>query len=60
VADAFTEIQDELRSQYLVSYTPPDLIADGHFRPVEISAWVRRVSPSITPRLLRAVPSAKT
>jgi VWFA-related protein len=38
VADAFTEIQDELRSQYLVSYTPPDLIADGHFRPVEISA----------------------
>jgi len=38
VADAFTEIQDELRSQYLVSYTPPDLIADGHFRPVEITA----------------------
>ena len=38
VADAFTEIQDELRSQYLISYTPPDLIADGHFRPVEISA----------------------
>ncbi len=38
VADAFTEIQDELRSQYLISYTPPDLIADGHFRPVEIAA----------------------
>jgi len=38
VADAFTEIQDELRSQYLVSYSPPDLIADGRFRPLEISA----------------------
>ena len=38
VADAFTEIQDELRSQYLISYTPPDLVADGHFRSVEISA----------------------
>jgi len=38
VADAFTEIQDELRSQYLVSYSPPNLIADGHFRPVEINA----------------------
>jgi VWFA-related protein len=38
VADAFTEIQDELRSQYLISYTPPDLLADGHFRSVEINA----------------------
>jgi VWFA-related protein len=38
VADAFTEIQDELRSQYLVSYTPPNLVADGHFRSVEITA----------------------
>jgi len=38
VADAFTEIQDELRSQYLVSYSPPNLIADGRFRPIEITA----------------------
>ena len=38
VADAFTEIQDELRSQYLVSYSPPNLIADGHFRPIVINA----------------------
>ena len=42
VADAFTEIQDELRSQYLVSYTPPDLIADGSFRPLEITALGQR------------------
>jgi Ca-activated chloride channel family protein len=38
VADAFTEIQDELRSQYALSYHPPDLVADGRFRPVEITA----------------------
>jgi Ca-activated chloride channel homolog len=38
VADAFTEIQDELRSQYALSYRPPDLIADGRFRPIEITA----------------------
>ena len=38
VADAFTEIQDELRSQYLVSYSPPNLIADGSFRPIEVTA----------------------
>ncbi len=38
VADAFTEIQDELRSQYALSYRPPELIADGRFRPIEITA----------------------
>ncbi len=42
VADAFTEIQDELRSQYLVSYSPPNLIADGRFRPLEITALTQK------------------
>jgi VWFA-related protein len=38
VANAFAEIQDELRSQYAVSYKPADFKADGHFRTIEILA----------------------
>jgi VWFA-related protein len=34
--DAFDQIQDELRTQYLVSYTPTAKEADGKFRKVEI------------------------
>jgi VWFA-related protein len=36
VANAFAEIQEELRSQYAVSYKPADLRADGHYRTIEI------------------------
>jgi VWFA-related protein len=36
VANDFAEIQDELRSQYAVSYKPADLRADGHYRTIEI------------------------
>jgi Ca-activated chloride channel homolog len=36
VANDFAEIQDELRSQYAVSYKPADLKADGHYRTIEI------------------------
>lgn len=36
VADAFTDIQDELRSQYAIAYKPADLIADGSFRTIDI------------------------
>jgi VWFA-related protein len=42
VSNAFTEIQDELRSQYDVSYKPADLKADGHFRTIEIVALDRK------------------
>ena len=42
VANAFAEIQDELRSQYAVSYKPADLKADGHFRTIEIVALDRK------------------
>ena len=42
VANAFAEIQDELRSQYAVSYKPADLKADGHFRTIEIIANDRK------------------
>jgi Ca-activated chloride channel homolog len=42
VANAFAEIQDELRSQYDVSYKPADFKADGHFRTIEIVANDRK------------------
>ena len=42
VANAFAEIQDELRSQYAVSYRPADLKHDGHYRTIEIVANDRK------------------
>jgi VWFA-related protein len=42
VANAFTEIQDELRSQYAISYKPPKFVADGSFHTVEISVVNRK------------------
>jgi Ca-activated chloride channel family protein len=36
VANAFAEIQDELRSQYALSYKPADFKADGRYRTIEI------------------------
>jgi Ca-activated chloride channel homolog len=42
VSNDFAEIQDELRSQYDVSYKPADLKPDGHFRPIEIVAVDRK------------------
>jgi Ca-activated chloride channel family protein len=38
VANAFVEIQDELRSQYALSYKPSDLRTDGRFHTIEILA----------------------
>jgi len=38
VANAFSEIQEELRSQYALAYKPPDFRADGHYRAIEIEA----------------------
>jgi Ca-activated chloride channel family protein len=42
VSNAFAEIQEELRSQYAVSYKPADLKPDGHFRTIEIVALDRK------------------
>lgn len=42
VTNAFAEIQDELRSQYDVSYKPADFKLDGHFRTIEIVANDRK------------------
>jgi VWFA-related protein len=38
VADAFGKIQDELRSQYALSFRPPELNPDGSFHVVQILA----------------------
>ncbi|HYL94758.1 MAG TPA: VWA domain-containing protein [Terriglobales bacterium] len=38
VADAFMEIQDELRSQYALSYKPADFLPNGKYRTIEILA----------------------
>src|SRR6476646_7477498 len=38
VANAFVEIQDELRSQYALSYNPADLRADGRYHTIDIVA----------------------
>jgi Ca-activated chloride channel family protein len=38
VVAAFAEIQEELRSQYSVSYRPEGFIANGQFRPIQIVA----------------------
>ncbi len=38
VANAFVEIQDELRSQYALSYKPADFRTDGRYHTIEILA----------------------
>jgi Ca-activated chloride channel family protein len=38
VSDAFMQIQDELRSQYDISYKPADFTADGKYRKIDIMA----------------------
>lgn len=38
VSDAFSQIQEELRSQYAVSYKPADFSADGKYRSIDIEA----------------------
>ena len=35
--DAFAQIQDELRTQYLLSYTPTNPKADGSYRKIDLS-----------------------
>ena len=42
VANDFAEIQDELRSQYAISYKPADFKFDGHYRTIEIVANDRK------------------
>jgi VWFA-related protein len=37
LADAFNDIQGELRSQYSISYKPEEFVANGGFRPIQIT-----------------------
>jgi len=39
IKNSFAAIEDELRSQYIVSYHPADFEADGRYRPIEITAF---------------------
>ena len=38
VSNAFSEIQEELRSQYSLAYKPPEFRADGRYRSIEVVA----------------------
>ena len=38
ISHSFSAIEDELRSQYVVSYKPSDFDADGRYRSIEITA----------------------
>jgi Ca-activated chloride channel homolog len=38
VADAFSQIQDELRSQYAIAYKPADFLSNGKYRAIDIMA----------------------
>ncbi len=42
VANAFSDIQQELRSQYAMAYKPADFRADGRFRAIDIAAENRK------------------
>jgi len=38
VSNAFTEIQDELRSQYVIAYKPENFVSDGRYRAISLNA----------------------
>jgi Ca-activated chloride channel homolog len=38
IKNSFSAIEDELRSQYVISYHPADFEANGRYRPIEITA----------------------
>jgi Ca-activated chloride channel family protein len=42
VSNAFSEIQNELRSQYALAYTPADLAPNGQYHSIEILAQNRK------------------
>lgn len=37
LSDAFRDIQEELRSQYVIAYKPDQFFANGQFRPIQIT-----------------------
>ena len=43
ITRSFSAIEDELRSQYIISYKPSDFTADGHYRYIQITAKTKDV-----------------
>jgi len=43
VADAFTSIQEELRSQYSIAYKPANFAEDGRLRTIEIKSKTKKL-----------------
>jgi VWFA-related protein len=58
VSNAFAEIQDELRSQYVVAYKPQDFAQDGRYRAISIDA-PRRTNVKIRARKGYYAPKSK-
>jgi len=44
ISNGFNSIEEELRSQYALTYTPADFRADGAFRTIYLYALDRRYS----------------
>ena len=60
VANAFHDIQDELRSQYSIAYKPADFVADGRFRPVEVIPQNKKLKVRVRKGYFAPRPNAKT
>ncbi len=57
VKNSFSAIEEELRSQYVVSYEPADFDADGRYRSIEITA-LRRTSKCVPEKAI-TLPSSR-
>jgi Ca-activated chloride channel homolog len=50
ITHSFAAIEDELRSQYVVSYKPADFDADGRYRSIEISSLKKDLQVIFRPK----------
>ena len=53
ITRSFAAIEDELRSQYVVSYKPADFNSDGRYRSIEISSREEGPAGACPQRLFR-------
>ena len=60
ITHSFAAIEDELRSQYVVSYKPANFDADGRYRSIEISSLKKDTSGAGAQGILRAAAVAGT
>ena len=54
VAQAFSQIQDELRSQYALAYKPAEFVADGRYHTIAIESGRKGLRIRSPARILRA------